>query len=417
MPRPPARFKPVPYPFHHELILRIETLTNMGLGLARDGSWVVMVPYALPGEKVRVRIHRNHKNFSEADLLEVIEASPDRIEPACALFGTCGGCQYQHLRYEKQLHWKTRQVAELLEKMARIALQPEPAVASPKIYGYRSKLTPHFNRPKNGTIPAIGFLSVSSRSVVVDVPQCPLASEGVNAKLRELREELFARAHPFKNGATLLIRESAAGVTTAPADLAREELLGLRLEFPAGTFFQNNPSILPLLVQHVVDEAHSSGAEFLVDAYCGSGLFALAAAKKFRQVAGVEISEASVRGARANAQSNGLTNAEFLAADASTIFAQIPFPGEQSVVVMDPPRRGTDELFLRQLFAFGPRRVVYVSCNPATQMRDLQTMTQHGFKPVRAVPFDLFPQTKHLECVITLDRDPQCAVPPTPASP
>ena len=145
-----------------------------------------------------------------------------------------------------------------------------------------------------------------------------------------------------------------------------------------------------------------------MDAYCGSGLFALAAARAFERVAGVEVSESSVAFARENASANGIANASFLAGDASSIFSGLGFPAGDTAVVIDPPRKGCDEAFLRQLFAFGPRAVIYVSCDPATQMRDLKVFLAEGYVAQAVQPFDLFPQTRHLECVITLARPGYC---------
>src|SRR5690606_21263291 len=137
--------------------------------------WVVMVPGVIPGERARVRIFRNHENFSEADLGEVVEASPKRVVPGCPLFGTCGGCQYQHITYSEQLEWKRRQVQELLLRMAEIDTPVKPVIGSPREYHYRSKITPHFHRPKAGERPAIGFLQAGTRNRIVDVPQCPIS--------------------------------------------------------------------------------------------------------------------------------------------------------------------------------------------------------------------------------------------------
>ena len=157
----------------------------------------------------------------------------------------------------------------------------------------------------------------------------------------------------------------------------------------------------------VRDQARSSGARFLVDAYCGSGLFALACARAFDRVGGVEVSESSVACARENSAANGIANASFIAGDASSIFSGLGFAGGDSVVVIDPPRKGCDEAFLGQLFEFRPRAVVYVSCDPATQMRDLKGFLAAGYGVTAVQPFDLFPQTRHLECVVTLSRDCQ----------
>ncbi|QYM80859.1 class I SAM-dependent RNA methyltransferase [Horticoccus luteus] len=430
---------------------------------ATDGAaetlWVVMVPFTLPGERVRARVFRNHKNFSEADLVTVLTPSPHRIAASCPLFGRCGGCQYQHLSYAEQLAWKRRQVEELLQHMVGVTFPVAAVIGSPREFGYRSKITPHFAAPRaamtqpattaakqettvpgavpdsgaaNGgtaTAPAttnapalpIGFLRQGTRFEIVDVPQCPIATPAINARLTEVRAEVRARATEgaFTRGATLLLREASGAVTTnyeavitetielpvGPGREGEDKRGGtrtLRLQFLARDFFQNNPFILPAFAAYVSAQAAATGARFLVDAYCGSGLFALAAAPAFERVAGVELSATSIDFARKNAAANHITNANFLAADAAAIFAGLDFPATETAVIIDPPRKGCDEAFLQQLFAFGPRAVVYVSCDPATQMRDLKQFLAAGYMLTAVQPFDLFPQTRHLECVITL---------------
>lgn len=401
---PPRKFNPHPFAYHEELELSIHTLTNEGNGLARVNDWVVFVPFALPGEKVRARVFRNHKNYSEADLVEVLEPSPDRVAAVCPLFGRCGGCQYQHLDYREQLAWKQKQVAELLKHMAKIEFDVEPVVPSPQTLGYRSKITPHFHKPKNGAIGEIGFLRAGTRNAMVDVPQCPIAMPDLNERLSAVRTEVLSGQREFKNGATLLLRSAAGEVLTHPHQLAREEVGGVKFEFQAGDFFQNNPFILPAFVEHVVSEATACGANHLIDAYCGSGLFALCSASRFQQVSGVEVSETAVVKAKHNAALNGFTNCSFIAASAEHIFEGITHEAKDTVVIIDPPRAGCGEAFLQQLFAYGPKAVVYVSCNPPTQMRDLVMFKDAGYELKRVRPFDLFPQTKHLECVMTLAK-------------
>lgn len=382
----------------------IETLTNLGQGIARVDGWVVMVPFAHPGEKVVARVYRNHKNYSDAELVQVLEASPHRVEPRCPLFGQCGGCQYQNMAYSEQTTWKRQQVAELLKHMARIEHPVEPVIPSPVQYGYRSKITPHFAPPKDGRITEIGFLADSSRYRIIDVPHCDIAMPELNAKLTQVRDEVRANASRYRKAATILLRASQGEVLTQSSQIAVEVVDGVRFEFQAGDFFQNNPFILPAFVQHVAAEARASGARFLLDAYCGSGLFALSCAKHFEEVLGVEISESSVVKAKHNAEVNGITNAQFVAGSAEKIFAGVTQPAADTAVIVDPPRAGCGEDFLNQLFAYGPRAVVYVSCNPATQMRDLVKFVEAGFALRKVQPFDLFPQTRHLECVVTLVR-------------
>lgn len=497
------KFNDHPFPYRTEIELEITTLTNLGVGLGRvalpgarpdpataggpgsqeienqkskienSSGWVVMVPFTLPGERVRARVYRNHKNFSEADLLAVLTPSPHRIAPRCELFGRCGGCQYQHLTYTEQLAWKRRQVEELLRHMAGVEFPVAPTIPSPREFGYRSKITPHFAAPRRreevasnkdqvtsgaaragGAAAAapIGFLKQGSRFDLVDVPQCPIATPEINAKLTEVRADVRAKlaAGAYERGATLLLRHAQEGVVTdydavihevivpaqshpigdhsaapqgggegkcnligytsggAGAAMGGEAkgLAALRLHFLARDFFQNNPFILPAFTGYVRAQAAATGARFLVDAYCGSGLFALSCAPAFDRVAGVEVSATSVKFAQENAAANGIGNATFSAGDAATIFAGLDagFAPADTVVVIDPPRKGCDESFLAQLFAFGPRAVVYVSCDPATQMRDLKSFLAAGYSLTAVQPFDLFPQTRHLECVISLRR-------------
>jgi 23S rRNA (uracil1939-C5)-methyltransferase/tRNA (uracil-5-)-methyltransferase len=476
-------FNDQPFAYHQEIELEISTLTNLGSGLGRivlpdapavapiagaerdsrsQSGWVVMVPFTLPGERVRARVFRNHKNFSEADLIEVLTPSPHRVTPGCPLFGRCGGCQYQHLTYAEQLKWKQQQVAELLQHMAGVEFPVSPVAASPREYGYRSKITPHFAAPRRfageplreepatasdgdestpaaqeASVPGavslpldvapgsgapdrregfpIGFLRQGTRFDIIDVPNCPIATDAINGRLSEARAEVHANRDSYTRGATLLLRDAGGNVTTDYDAVITEtidmnvagaagDVPALKLHFLARDFFQNNPFILPAFARYVREQAAASGARHLVDAYCGSGLFALAASSAFERVAGVEISESSVRFAKENAAANGITNATFLAGDAAAIFAGLTFPAADSVVVIDPPRKGCDRSFLAQLFAFGPRAVVYVSCDPATQMRDLKEFLAAGYKLTAVQPFDLFPQTRHLECVITLVR-------------
>lgn len=401
---PPRKFNPHPFAYHQELDVRIDNLTNEGAGVARVDGWVVFIPFTLAGELVKCRVFRNHKNYSEADLIEVLEPAPNRVAPKCALFGQCGGCQYQHLAYAEQLQSKQRQVAELLKHMAKIEHPVREVIPSPVEYGYRSKITPHFHRPKSGGIGAIGFLRARTRNAMVDVEHCPIAMPELNAQLAAVRERARANSDTFKNGATLLMRAAKNGVLTRNDEIAVEDVDGIRFEFQAGDFFQNNPFILPKFVRHAIDEAKATGAKHLVDAYCGSGLFAISAARDFEQVIGVEISESAVKKAAHNAEINSLTNCRFMAADAQHVFKDVPHAGADTVVLIDPPRAGCSPEFLQQLFAFGPKGVVYVSCNPATQMRDLVLFTEAGYKLGTVQPFDLFPQTKHLECVMTLSR-------------
>lgn len=180
---------------------------------------------------------------------------------------------------------------------------------------------------------------------------------------------------------------------------------GVRFRFRAGEFFQNNAFVLPHMVQHVISQAQGHGCEYLIDTYCGSGLFALTSSTHFKFVYGIEISELAVTAAAETASSNRIDNVSFQCGKSEAIFDNVKdVSADQTVIVIDPPRKGCDEAFLNQLFAFGPRKVVYVSCDPATQARDAKAIVGAGYSVEDITPFDLFPQTRHVENVMTFLR-------------
>lgn len=398
-----SKFRPGKFTYHQEIEVEIATITNLGEGLARVDGWVVFIPGALPGEKIVARVWHNSANFSRADLVRVVIPSPHRVQPRCDLFGECGGCQYQNLAYPQQLEWKRKQVAEAFERLGGLKVEVEPCHPSPKQYGYRSKITPHFMTPRRADFP-IGFLASGTSRRVIDVPKCPIATDAINSSFAKSRKEIRGNPGRFERGATLLFRDCEEGVITDPRQVVTEKVGAIQLKFLAGEFFQNNPSVLEQFVGYAIKLAQESGAKHLVDTYCGSGLFALSGARQFESVNGVEVSAEAARKAAENATLNRLVNCRFIAGTAESIFKNIPVNGADSAVIVDPPRKGCDEAFLEQLHRFNPRRIVYVSCAPDTQARDLKYLCTLGWKVIAVRPFDLFPQTRHVECIAALER-------------
>jgi tRNA/tmRNA/rRNA uracil-C5-methylase (TrmA/RlmC/RlmD family) len=426
---------------------------------ADERLWVVMVPHVVVDELVRVRIFRNQRQYSEADLIEVLEPSPHRVEPKCALAGTCGGCQYQHMSIEAQRDWKTKHVEEVLLQQqiegytTAEELKILPTLGTDEIFHYRSKITPHYNAPRETGVDtyeleAIGFQQSSNRNLV-DVPECPIATVPINEKYKLVREELYEKtkdgalnqkkkkkgrgSRGGALGATLLFRHADDDPETGETVVVTDHnqymttmVKDLKFRYLAGNFFQNNNFVLPLMVDSVLEAATRPTASgeapsFLIDCYCGSGLFAVSAASKFQLCVGIEVNERAVGEATANAELNGISNCQFVAASAEAIFKSPPklqqveglddeqevkdFPRDKTVVVLDPPRKGCSEEFLEQLYEYSPQRIIYMSCGPATQARDAKGIVEvGGYEIVSTQPFDLFPQTKHIECLMIFEK-------------
>jgi len=497
--RSPKSFAPYPFQYHEILTLKVETLTNLGIGICRaqlevpntseslseetiqpgnelennnrkSTGWVIMVPNVIPGEIIQCQIYRNNKSYSDANLLHILERSPNRTQPKCSLSTICGGCQYQHMDITSQREWKTSQVQESFERIGNLDPasfpQTSDTLGTDEIYNYRTKITPHYDEQVTGRkrkkskgggvveIRAIGFKKKTNRQLV-DVQNCHIATDAINAKLAQVREEKFrqsreGRLKKSKKGTTMLLRdafeekvkgrggdnETRAVVETNPSVYVTAGVKGLTFRFMAGNFFQNNPFLLPVMVEHVVDAAiqlnrNRKKMTHLIDCYCGSGLFCLSSSTHFDVCVGIEVNEKAVEEARVNAQLNNIRNCKFVAASAEAIFeSQDPvtstpllpvshdgssrttidilvddFPRETTTVIIDPPRKGCSPDFLEQLFKFAPERVVYMSCDPATQARDSNGIVAAGYRIVCVQPFDLFPQTRHIECLVTFDKN------------
>lgn len=396
----PKNFQPVPFQYHEKVEIEITDITNLGMGVGRVGQWVVMVPYVCLGETVEVQIYQNYKNYSVGDLVKVLTKSPERIAPKCPLYGVCGGCQYQHMRYDEQRRLKQKQVKDGLMHIAGLpSVEVEECLSMAEHdYFYRSKITPHFQKGR----PEIGFLKQGTRSLV-DVPQCPIATSAINAILPAERQKIESLKSSMKRGGTLLLRDVGGKVETDNKKEVEQMVGNYRFRYYAGEFFQNNPYMLPLFAETVVQAAQ--GPRYLIDSYCGVGLFGIIGARYFQKVIGIEINKDAITLARKNAQLNGISSISFVAGTAERIFDEVTFPAEDTAMIMDPPRAGCDKLFLDQLMHYGPQKLIYVSCAPDTQARDIKWLLPM-YEIVRIQPFDMFPQTRHIENMVVLQKRP-----------
>lgn len=365
----------------HELV--ITDVAFGGEGVGRIGEIVVFVYFVIPGEKVLIEITETKKNFARGNLIRVIDSSADRAEPKCPYFGVCGGCQYQHISYGRQLQIKHKQISDLFQRIGKFdQALIGPVVPCPREYGYRNRLMirSQWNKLKQGL--EIGFIRYDNRWVV-DVEQCPIAEEELNDQIRQVRAD-----PPPKGGLKVVLRKK-------PQDW----------EVPRDSFFQNNFFLLPELVRTARVAFQESGNRFLIDVYCGVGFFGIELANLAERVVGVESDKNAILSARRNALARGLTNTEFQIGQAEQLLPGIlqQFHAGNTTVLLDPPRTGVPKESLEFLKKIAPRQIIYVSCHPATLARDLSLLCEGGVYALhRVTPLDMFPQTQHVECVADL---------------
>jgi 23S rRNA (uracil1939-C5)-methyltransferase len=442
-----------------EVTLEIADLAYGGKGVARISGFVVFVNQALPGEVARARVVRLRPGYAEAKRLEIVTASPRRIEPPCRHFGVCGGCDLQHLSRADQADAKRRQVMALLMRVAGVS---DPSVGEVLLAGdpfhYRFRIDYDFG-PGPGGSPRLGLHRSGRPGEIVPVETCLLVpetadrirgflerrtvDEGSGLRMRTGGRVFLRRAGiqmARATGEILVTLETRRGNPPALVKLARdlgrafprivgvvrrefdrqdrfveESILqgrdhlfevvdGDLLKIPAGAFFQPNATAWSILRRVVMEALEASSDQSILELYCGVGFFTLPAARQSKQVIALDASRAAIAAARVNAASAGIGNVRLLCGDVEEDVGDLLEETRHDAILIDPPRAGLPRAVAHALARGSARHIVYVSCDPATLARDLRILLGDGRYGLRSVvPLDLFPQTHHVECVARLD--------------
>jgi 23S rRNA (uracil1939-C5)-methyltransferase len=369
--------------------LRVEKLVAGGDGLASMGGKAVFVPFALPGERVLARIASEKRDYARAELVRVLEPSPRRVEAPCPLYGICGGCNLQHLEYAGQLEAKSRIVADVFARTAKIETGEVPVRPSPP-FAYRNRMQLH--------LMASGRLGLSKRSSsdLVEISGCPVACPAIDEWMGACAGTDRARAMLGKrspgDGRFIVFGREERLWLEGRDELAEVPVAGRSIRFPVRGFFQSNLSLLDAFVS-----AATSGlaGERAADLYCGVGLFGSFLASSFRRVVCVEENASSLAAAKANLPGQG-HELHAASAEAWTRSASAAEPFD--LVLADPPRTGLGPELRQWLAASRPPTIVYLSCDPVTLARDAKELVGAGYELGSVEAFDFYPQTSHVEC-------------------
>lgn len=383
------------------LEVTVEKIVPRGFGLAFAEGLTIFVPLSAPGDRLVVRLEQVKGRTAFAEIESIVGASPERGIPPCKYFGTCGGCDFQQLPYERQLAAKMEIVRDSLHRIGKIELADIPIIPSPLPLAYRTRALWHVDTG----LATMGYYKRNSHDVV-DIDHCPILDPALDATLQRFRSEL--NAGRFWEDKTIV--EAAVGtdgeVSINSPDLpeaVREitvEAAGERYRFDARSFFQGNLSIVESLIETAT--AGVAGTHAL-DLYCGVGLFSLPLGRKFAAVTGVEANERAIEFARRNTSDAGLTNVRFFAEGVSKFLFNRDV-GEVDFVLLDPPRAGTEKNVIQRVIKLKPRQVSYVACDPSILARDMRRFIDGGYTIDSLTALDLFPQTHHVETVARLSR-------------
>jgi 23S rRNA (uracil1939-C5)-methyltransferase len=408
----------------HVIDLRLTAMAHGGTALGRHEGQVIFVPYAIPAETVRVEIVESRARWAQARLLEVLEPSPHRVDPPCPYFGAekCGGCHFQHIDYEAQAGFKYQVVIDQLARLGGLReANVQEIIGAAEPWGYRNHA--EFSLTPEGRL---GFLTADTHHVVA-VDEClildPLLDDLLAAldmewpQLHRLslrcgsatgeRMAVFELDHyedfdievNFSVSCVLLLADGEVVVLMGHAHLV-DHVAGRDFQISAGSFFQVNTAGAEALVELVHGYLAPTGDEVLLDLYCGVGLFGLALADEVGHVIGVEADPSAVADFRHNAR--GLDHVELVADRVPPALTRLEGPVD--LLVLDPPRSGAGRKVVGELARLAPKRIAYVSCDPATLARDARDLTEQGYRLQEVQPVDLFPQTYHVESVALFTR-------------
>jgi 23S rRNA (uracil1939-C5)-methyltransferase len=383
--------------------LHISSMANGGAAIGRAGDLVIFVEGAIPGERVTVRITERHKNFARAAIVGLDERSPDRVDPPCPYFGRCGGCQWQHMRYETQVAAKTAIVRDQFRRGLRMsdadldgAMRAPIQMADP--WAYRNIVTVE---PTVAGKPAYHHIRSSE---LVPIDHCPISQPAISAGLGALSEAGIAAETTIRQGAD----GAAVTFSGGPRKTVVQRLRGLPFRVSGGAFFQVNTraadgmggeSMADLLAAQALEGLALTGTETVLDLYAGVGAFAILAAPHARRVIAVEEAPVAATDARYNAQRADARNVEMHTRTAEQL---MPTLSERiDAAILDPPRSGCATAVVDGLLRLRPRRIVYVSCDVATLLRDLRLL-RAAYDIASCQMIDMFPQTFHIETVTVL---------------
>ncbi|MDD4722211.1 MAG: 23S rRNA (uracil(1939)-C(5))-methyltransferase RlmD [Acidaminococcaceae bacterium] len=441
--------------------LTVTSLGSSGEGVGKVDGFAVFAVGALPGETVRVKLNQVKKTYATGQVIKVVTTSKERVAPLCPVYKECGGCQLQHLSYEGQLKAKHQQVVDALERIGHFHdIKVLPTIGDEIPWHYRNKM--QVPVAMEGKKIEIGCFAQATHKII-DVEECFIQKEKNNViaavvrkwmkeykipgymedKQRGIVRHIMGRVGvrtgevmvvlvtatptvPHAKELVYMLQKEVPGFKTLVQNIntrhtnvilgeknktifgpgsIKDKLGDLSFNISAQSFFQVNSEQAQKLYDTALEYAKLTGKETVVDVYCGTGTITLFLAQKAKNVFGIEIVASAIKDAKINAKENKIANANFILGDAAKELPNLLGAGiKPDVIVLDPPRAGCEVRVLEAIASVKPKRIVYVSCNPATLARDLVVLTKAKYKITKVQPVDMFPQTSHVECVALMSR-------------
>ena len=391
-------------------MIKIESLDHNGRGIAKINNKVVFVENALPGEIVEIKIINEKKHFYEAEVIRYIEKSNDRIESICPYYNECGGCNLLHISYKKQLEFKQNKLQNIIDKYLETNIKVNNIIKSDTEFNYRNKATFHVNGK-------MGYFKNKTNDIV-EIKNCALLDKRINDAIPYLNmldlksiNEITCRV----GNKLMIIIDSKKAIDITPIkDIADSIYINNELIYKdknihnsigkynyiisPDSFFQINNNACKKLYDKIKEETKDS--KNILDLYCGTGSIGIYVSEN-KNILGIEINESAINDAKENKEINNINNIDFICGDSGKKSTKLNF--NPDTIIIDPPRSGLDSTTINNIISMNPNKIIYVSCDPMTFVRDLNILNKH-YTINEITPFDMFPQTKHVESMCILER-------------
>lgn len=355
---------------------------HYGRGIAKDDNKIIFIDNALIGEEVEISIYNNKKKYSEAIVTNYIKKSPNRQENICQYYNKCGGCNILHMSYEEQLNFKQEKIKNIVSKYLDSNIKIDNIIKSNKQFNYRNKATFHYKDGK------IGYYDKKSNNII-KIDYCQLLDKSINDNI----------ANIDKNH--LIIRTNGKKILKDVNEKIECKIGNYKYNLSLDAFFQINSDVTEKMYNKIKEYANSSKNDIIYDLYCGVGTIGIYLANDAKKVYGIEINEQAIKDANENMHLNNIDNIVFLAGSVDKMISKIE--DLPSIIVVDPPRAGLDKNTIQTILQLEPKKLIYTSCDPMTLVRDLKLLNEK-YNINEITPFDMFPNTYHVENVCLLER-------------
>jgi 23S rRNA (uracil1939-C5)-methyltransferase len=365
--------------------VEILSYDHQGRGIGRINDKIIFIPNTIPGEIVNIKVTKDKKKFMEGEVINFIKESPYRVKDLCPYYETCGGCDLLHIPYSEQLKYKQDKVNNIIKRYVGDNIKINDIIPSDNIYHYRNKVTYHIDG-KN-----IGFYEKKSNKIVT-IDKCLLLDKCLNEY----------QVDSINNRKEIVLRTNVKEVLDNNKNKILINIGKYKYKVSLEAFFQVNTNVTYKMYEKIKEYANATNNDYVLDLYCGTGTIGIYVSDTCKEVLGIEINEQAIKDANDNKELNNITNIKFVASDVAKVIDKLGF--NPSIILVDPPRAGLDNKTINEIIKMNPSRIVYTSCDPMTLARDLKILKE-AYSIKEITPFDMFPNTYHVENVCLLERN------------